>query len=522
MNPDARLDGGASGRRRPCVIYACLIHETHTFLDAPTTMADFCVTLGDAVTRRKGDGSVIDGFLAAADEAGWDIAPTVAMVAMPGGIVEDAVLEYFWREFSERAGAALARGAAAIFLSLHGAMACASHRDVEGELLKRIRALPGAGSIPLFGSLDLHGNISRAMTIRANAMVAFRENPHTDARDTALRAGRLLRRSLESGVVPRMYHRGLAVMWAPPGTGTACDPMRSLESLARGIESADPLVWAVNVFSGYSFADTPDTGVSFSIATEGSEAAAIAHLESLARLAWEQRGRGRIAYPDIEAVLQQIVPISDGPVLLVEPADNIGGGAPGDGTGVLRALLERSVPDSLVVINDPTSAAVAAAAPVGAVVRLSVGGRGWAGDPGPVAMEATVVSCSDGRFDLEDQRSHLAASFGRTIEMGTCAVIRQRGVTVLLTSRKTPPFDLGQLRSQGIEPTRMKVIGVKAAVAHRQAYDPIARASHFVGTPGPCSSDLTLFPFRHLRRPIYPLDTDGVTVSPGANLARHD
>jgi microcystin degradation protein MlrC len=79
-------------------------------------------------------------------------------------------------------------------------------------------------------------------------------------------------------------------------------------------------------------------------------------------------------------------------------------------------------------------------------------------------------------------------------------------VTILLTSLKTPPWDLGQFRSQGIEPTAFRVIGIKAAVGHRQAYDPIAKSSHTVQTPGPCSSRLTDFPYKRLHRPIYPLD----------------
>ena len=90
--------------------------------------------------------------------------------------------------------------------------------------------------------------------------------------------------------------------------------------------------------------------------------------------------------------------------------------------------------------------------------------------------------------------------------MGPCATVRAGGVSILLTSRKTPPFDLGQLRSQGIAPETLAFIGVKAAVAHRRAYDPIAGASYTVSTPGPCASDLTRLPFRHIRRPIFPLD----------------
>ena len=79
-------------------------------------------------------------------------------------------------------------------------------------------------------------------------------------------------------------------------------------------------------------------------------------------------------------------------------------------------------------------------------------------------------------------------------------------ITILLTSIKTPPFDLGQWRSQGIEPTKLAVIGVKAAVAHRRAYDPIAARMLWVDTPGPCRSDLSKLPFKHVRRPVYPLD----------------
>ena len=95
---------------------------------------------------------------------------------------------------------------------------------------------------------------------------------------------------------------------------------------------------------------------------------------------------------------------------------------------------------------------------------------------------------------------------GIHVDMGPCAVVRVDGVTILLTSRKTPPFDLGQWRSQGIEPSSLAIIGVKAAVAHRQAYDPITAASYRVRTPGPCASDLRTLPYRRVRRPIFPLD----------------
>jgi microcystin degradation protein MlrC len=77
---------------------------------------------------------------------------------------------------------------------------------------------------------------------------------------------------------------------------------------------------------------------------------------------------------------------------------------------------------------------------------------------------------------------------------------------ILLTSKRTLPFDLGQSRSQGVAPGTLAYVGVKAAVAHRRAYDRILAASHWVSTPGPYPSHLTTLPYKHIHRPIFPLD----------------
>ncbi|HTN97352.1 MAG TPA: MlrC C-terminal domain-containing protein, partial [Nordella sp.] len=191
---------------------------------------------------------------------------------------------------------------------------------------------------------------------------------------------------------------------------------------------------------------------------------------------------------------------------VIEPADNIGGGAPGDDTAVLRGFLKHGFTKAAVAIADARAVAALAGARPGETRRLRIGGQGSRLGAGPLETDVTFISRSDGNFTLEDRNSHLAASQGIHFSMGPCAVMRIDGVTVLLSSRKTPPFDLGQLRSQGIVPEELFAIGVKAAVAHRRAYDPIAKGSYTVATPGPCSSVLTTFPYRRLRRPVFPLD----------------
>ena len=494
-------------RRR--VLIAGLFHETHTFLAERTPWSSFSVRRGNEFFTARGDASPLAGVLEIADERGWDVIPTIDARATPSGTVEDNVFEQFWSELRNIAEQALKARLDGIYLVLHGAMATETIRDPEGELVRRLRGLPHVHKIPICGVLDLHGNISREFSETTQAFIAYRKNPHTDACEAARDGARLLDRVMNSDRWPVTLHAAPGIVWPPTGVGTDDDPMRSLEAMARDIERTHPDIAAVNVFASYSFADTPDTGVSFTAATFGDPAECRSALQSLCDEATRRREQGNVVPPSLESVLPTVkaeVARGETPVIIVEPSDNIGGGAPGDMTHVFRALVSHGIGNSAVVINDPVAVAELAARPIGWRGALTFGGRSDPRFDSPVECEVELLSTSDGQFTLEDRHSHLASMCGTQIDMGLCAVVRHAGIVVLLTSRKTPPFDLGQLRSQGIIPESLSVIGVKAAVAHRRAYDPITKHSHTVNTLGPCTSDLSSLPFEQIRRPVFPLD----------------
>ncbi len=489
------------------ILLAGLYHETHCFVDEVTIIDDFMVSRGDEIFGHRGDGSTIDGFLEVADREGWEVVPTCVYSATPSGLVAGDVLDRFWTDFEQAVRRSADRTIDAIFLNLHGAMMCEGIDDVEGEILSRIRRIDRLREVPVFGVFDLHANFTGAMARGANGLVCYRENPHTDARESAVRAADLLARSFATGSIPTMTRRNPGIIWPPTGTGTADTPMRDLEALARRIEAANPDIWAVNVVAGFSFSDMGDTGVSFSLISTASDTINAVALEALCAEAWKLRQSGLVEELTPQEALDRIGEAkAEGPAILVEPSDNIGGGAPGNGTGILRALVRRDVPGAGVIVNDPEAVAALATVPPGGRATLAIGGKGNPLDAGPLTLVVELVGRSDGRFDLEDLNSHLVASQGRHIDMGPSAVVRHRGVTILLTSRKTPPNDLAQWRSQGIDPETFSVIGIKAGVAHRRAYDPIAVASFNVATPGPCASDPATLPYRRLRRPIFPLD----------------
>jgi len=469
------------------ILIAGLFHETHTFLDGLTPLADFQIRRGEELWTSKGDSSPLGGVLALADEFGWHMLPAADYRAQPSATVADEVIEQFWNDIAPDVAKA---DYDAIYLVLHGAMVSQTMLDVEGEILRRLRTLTAA---PIFGVFDLHANFSPQMAALADCLVGYRENPHTDAREAGLIAARLLHRCLATGKRPHMQLQQPGLLWPPTGTGTATDPMLTLENRARQFEAADDSLWVMNIVAGFSFADTPDTGVSFVACTTADATPQLAALDMCAH---ELTHLAQITDPPADEVLAQLKTFSEGLTVLVEPSDNIGGGAPGDGTGLLRALIRHGISNAAICISDQQSVSELEAG----ARTIKLGGKGSRLDAGPLELEVELLALNDGRFELEDKNSHLASMCGDVFDMGRCAVVKHAGLTILITSVKTPPFDLGQWHSQGIAVENLSVVAVKAAVAHRRAYDNIAARMLWVDTPGPCSSNLQTLPYQHLKR----------------------
>jgi microcystin degradation protein MlrC len=183
-----------------------------------------------------------------------------------------------------------------------------------------------------------------------------------------------------------------------------------------------------------------------------------------------------------ESLFKYALSLPGGPIMLVDSADNIGGGTPGDGTDALRAMLAADVPESAVVLADREAVAACWDAGVDAEITLPVGGKTDRWHGAPVEVTGTVRALSDGVFACELPDNHFAAFYGDTIRMGRTVWLRVRGVNVVLTERKTPPFDLAQLRGVGVIPEQQKLIVVKSAVAYRAAYMPIAASPRDAGS----------------------------------------
>ena len=66
---------------------------------------------------------------------------------------------------------------------------------------------------------------------------------------------------------------------------------------------------------------------------------------------------------------------AEGPIVLMDVGDNIGGGSSADSTHILEQVVERGISGFLQTLYDPESVQACVDAGVGATVTLDVGGK---------------------------------------------------------------------------------------------------------------------------------------------------
>ena len=478
-----------------------LQHESNTFLAAPTTLEDFrrgVLARGDDLVRHyEAAHHEVGGFIEGLRDAKIDVVPIFAAAATPSGTITaetyTALLEMMLGEV-DRAGRV-----DGLLVAPHGAGVSEAERDMDGHWLAALRERVGV-AVPIVCTLDLHANVSQRMIDACDATVAYRTNPHLDQRARGIEAATLMARTLRGEVRPTQAATFPPVAINISTQETAAPPCAAL--VARADEDrARPGVLSNSVVLGFPYADVPEMGSSFIVVTNDDPALARQSADALA--AWLV-ARRRDYVGDLPAVAEAVARAAtlDGPVCLLDVGDNVGGGSPADGTLLAHALRAARV-RSFVCLYDPAAAGAAAAAGAGASIQLRIGGKTDDLHGAPLEARVRVLSLHDGKF-TETQPRH----GGKTgYDMGPTAVVETaEGLTVQVTSRRTPPFSLNQLLSCGIDPARFQAIVAKGVNAPLAAYRPVCRHVIRVNTPGVTTADMTLLPHRHRRRPMFPFE----------------
>jgi microcystin degradation protein MlrC len=486
-------------------------HETSTFIDTPTTLADFEQGFGlyrgqEVVERFRGANTCTGGFLDGAARHGFEAVPLLWTFAYPSGLIRRADYDLLKGEFLDRLRAADADARLdGALLDLHGAMVVEGIDDGDGDLIEAVRGVLGADR-PVVVTQDLHGNHTPRRVAAATAIVGFDTYPHVDMGDRGREAADLTVRAIRGEIRPVMALRQLPLFWGTRCQVTAHPPMDEVLRRVHELEQR-PGILSVAISTGFQWADVPDVGSSVIVVADGDAPLARAAADELGDWIWEHRDRWHHPPVTVRQALEAGERTGRYPIILADHGDNTGGGAPGDSTEVLRTFMELGLRDAvLLYMVDPQAALEARRIGVGGRLRAAIGGRSAPIQGPPVEMDAEVVAISDGKFAYDGPMYA-----GLTGNMGPSAWLRQDGVSVVVVTKREQPLDPAFARSLGIDCAAMKYIGVKSSAHFRSGFERLAGSIHNVDAAAILTHDCGRLPYRQRTRRVFPVE-----IKPGA------
>jgi microcystin degradation protein MlrC len=477
-------------------------HESNTFISTPTDLDLFKeqnLAIGDQVREKYRDTHhEVGGFFQGLDEHDIEAVGIIGAVAMPSGTVTGQTLDELLKIVFD--GLDAAGQLDGLLVAPHGAGVSEKHRDMDGYWLSLLRDRVGK-DLPIICTLDAHTNLSQRMIDACDATVIYRTNPHLDQRQCGVEAANLMARTLRGEIKPTQACALPPIVINIEKQFTDDPPCRPMYDLADQILKR-PGVLSNSVALGYPYADVAEMGSGFIVVTDNNPTLAQQYADELAQYLFDHRDEFVANLISIDDAIDQAKAAS-GSVCLLDMGDNVGGGSSADGTFIAHRLHAKQIAGSFVAINDPQSAEQCRGAGVGAELELTIGGKTDDLHGQPLTAQVTVRYLGDGIF-TEDQPRHGGRS---GYVMGPTAIVEtEHGLTIQLTSIRTAPFSLGQIRCCDLDPGRFKILVAKGVNAPVAAYREVCDTFIRVNTPGSTSADMNSFTFHTRRRPLFPLE----------------
>ena len=482
------------------IAVAEVAQETDSFSPLMADRADFeayGLYFGDEILDRMRGVGPIGGFLEVAAEQSEpvEILPIIRAWGSAGGTITAETLDFL----TERLVAGLKQSLPldAVFLSLHGAAASTKDDDVEGHVLQAVRDVVGR-DIPVVVAFDHHANITRRMVELADLLVGHETQPH-DPPATGRKVARLLFQMLRGEIRPAVAWRKIPMITPQDQFLTSSGPMKEWFDLAREMEQR-PKVLDVSPYPMQPWLDVAEGGWSVVVHTDNDAALANSLAAEIADKAWNLRDQfwqsERVA--PSEAV-RQADSAERGLIILSDTGDSVYGGAPGDSTCILKAMLaERISSLALVPMIDPVALDSAIAAGVGAQITVDLGGKLDNMFSQPVRVTGKVAAVSSGFVvDLLDRG---------VCDLRKTAMLVVGSIRIVLLDHRSFAVNHPVLYTHlGVDITDAKMVVVKTA-SNFQFFSRWRSDLIRVDSPGTTQSDLTAFEWKRIPRPTYPLD----------------
>ena len=497
------------------VLSAELQHETNTFCTLTTgyeSFAEKSLLIGEqAIAVRQHHNTALAGFMDAANTHGWQLNHAISADATPGGRVSQDAFDRLCAPIIAAIKAHVGE-LDGIILGLHGAMCTEHSDDGEGDLLALIRQVAGF-DLPIAITLDPHAHVTRKMCDLAQIMVCFKTYPHVDMRIAGEHAGNILHRTMQGQIKPRTLRVTRPMLEEASGGRTDTGAM--IERIARAREyEREPDVFAVSVNGGFPNADIAELGPTILVTAQGDMATHARFASEMADDMWAKRSEQLEVFHTVKAAADICKMYSLGknllPIVVADYADNPGGGAYGDSTALLQALLEVGVQNACFgPMVDAQTVQELGEHQIGDRVAIRLGGKSDARFGGaPLMLQCNLHLLSNGNFTGSG-----AMIGGLQRSWGPTAVVIVDGIEILITTQRTQMLDLEQFKAFGIFPEQKSVVALKSMQHFRAEFEPVAGRVIVCDSGALCTLEYARLPYERVPHPIFPLDA-GMQIEP--------
>lgn len=476
---------------------ATLSTETNTFCTMPTAMSGFEEYYLRHGTATQEPPNLMTEALhlwrAKGEALGWQVVESLTAIAEPAGPTVRSCYDTLSGEILSDLEAC--GGADIILLQLHGAMVAEHVEDCEGDILARVRALCPGATIGV--SLDLHCHLTDKMLASSDVMVLFKEYPHDDATPRAEEVFDLARRAHAGEIAPKMAMFDCRMINLYLTKGGAMQDFVAEMTACEGREG----ILSVSLSHAFPWADVADVGARMLVVADGDEGLAAALAERLGRRFFDLRDRVTTRYLPIPEALGKAQAHGGGLSVLADMGDNSGGGAPGDATVLLEAMLARGMVNfASGIIWDPAVVRICCDAGIGAGLDLRIGGKTGPASGSPLDLRARVMNI----------RSGLGQHLGPGLEpLGTLVWLRLgEDIDLLVNDLRIQVYHPEAFEQMGIVLADKSVVAVKSLF---HFYAPFAAISDNVmqlATPGGTCPDFLSLPLEKRADPYWPLNPE--------------
>ncbi|GBQ87885.1 hypothetical protein AA23498_0243 [Acetobacter nitrogenifigens DSM 23921 = NBRC 105050] len=465
--------------RQPRIAFGGIHTECSTYNPVLIREEHFRVMRGAEMTT-----SPYFGFLKNFDA---EFLPLLHARAVPGGPVAKEAYAAFKADFLARLRAALPLDG--LYLAMHGAMFVEGMQNAEADWIASAREVVGPDCF-VAASYDLHGNVSQPIIDALDIFSAYRTAPHIDVERTMRRAVEMLTDALKAGVRP-------SIVWAPvpvllPGerTSTEDEPTKSLYARLPEYDERSG-VWDAALMVGYVWADEPRV-TACAVVTGTDDAVLTRTAAEIAQSWWDARRDFVFGVPTgtIEACVEQAIAAQTAPAVIADSGDNPTGGGVGDRADALAELVRQDAQGAVVAaITDAPACEAAFAAGIGAVQTFQIGASL---DPKGVrvSLDCEVIGLIPNDDPAERE-----------------AVLRHRGVTIVLAARRRPYHNIADFTRVGLDPAQAKIVAVKSGYLSPELA-PLANPSLMALSEGVVNQDVANLRRELTHRPTYPFDAE--------------